>query len=54
MNRSVMNGQLTICWPECRSHLLDASGNDSDTNTLHHCEQISRPSESFVMNKLGL
>jgi hypothetical protein len=41
MKRFVMNGQLIICMPECRSHLLGDSGNDSDTNTLRDWKKVS-------------
>jgi hypothetical protein len=54
MKRFVMNGQLIICLPECRSHLLRDSGNDSDSNTLHDWKKVSSPSASFAMNKFGL
>jgi len=54
MKRFVMNGQLIICLPECRSHLLRDSGNDSDTNTLRDWKKVSSPSASFAMNKFGL
>ena len=51
MKRLVMNGQLIICLPECRSHLLRDSGNDSGTNTLRDWKKVSRPSASFTTNK---